>query len=564
MASEPKAPQPKANEAPGPAAQGDRERAADARGASVSTLPPPVAARNGASSSPPPVRRLVIDANRTAVEVQPEDAESELDWRERLARRWQQTSSCLASLVIHATLIILLGLYAASREEKPGLPSFMALNAGEPAPLAGLDTSSAEVRLESESLSDDSLADSAAEMAEAIKAQGADPEPSTPGVKATAVVDIGNLLAGGGADSVAVVDAEVIGSLAGRGSKAERARLALEGGGTPQSEDAVAKGLRWLEAHQHADGSWHFDLEKGPCKGKCGNSGRYGSPIPATAMALLAFLGNGQTQREGEYQDVVKKGLYFLCSQMQVTSHGGSFADTGGKGMYSHGLAAIVLCEAYAMTREQTLEPYAQQAIDFIVSAQEKRGGGWRYLPGMPGDTTVSGWQIMALKSGQMAYLRVPQDTIHRATQFLDSVQFNHGAQYGYLPRTKEGKELTTSSVGLLCRLYTGWSLDHTGIGDGVRLIARQGPSPDNMYFDYYATQVLHQWGGPEWQDWNYRMRDYLVRTQSDEGHESGSWHFDGSHTSEGGRLYNTALAIMILEVYYRHLPLYGPNAINP
>ena len=76
---------------------------------------------------------------------------------------------------------------------------------------------------------------------------------------------------------------------------------------------------------------------------------------------------------------------------------------------------------------------------------------------------------------------------------------------------------------------------------------------------------MLHQWGGAEWQEWNYRMRDYLVRTQSNEGHESGSWHFENPpNSTQGGRLYNTALAIMILEVYYRHLPLYGPDAINP
>jgi hypothetical protein len=439
----------------------------------------------------------------------------------------------------------------------------MALNAGEPEALSSMDTRQADVRLTSESLSDDSLADSAAELAAAIKAEGANPERETPGVDAPASVDFAAMMAGGGNDLFAAFDADVVGSLGGRG-KAERARLVAAGGGTPQSEEAVARGLRWLQAHQCSDGSWRFDLEQGPCQGKCSHSGRYGSPIPSTAMALLAFLGNGQTQREGEYQDVVKKGLYFLCSQMEISSLGGSFMDAGGKGMYSHGLAAIAICEDYAMTREQAIEPYAQKAIDFIVSAQDKRGGGWRYVPGMPGDTTVTGWQIMALKSGQMAYLRVPQDTIHRATQFLDSVDFNHGAQYAYVPRTKEGKELTTTSVGLLCRLYTGWPLDHSGIGDGVRLLARNGPSPDNMYFDYYATQVLHQWGGVEWQEWNYRMRDYLVRTQSNEGHESGSWHFNGSHSSEGGRLYNTALAIMILEVYYRHLPLYGHDAINP
>lgn len=562
MASEPKAAGGKTSEALGPAGNGSRsddnplQAVAEGRVKRTAVVPP---TRSGAA---PPIRRPMLKT-RSSIEVQVENDEGELNWPDRISRRWKQASSCLSSLAIHAGLIILLGLYAASRDDKRGLPSFVALNAGEPDAATSLDAQQADLRLQSESLSDNSLADSAAELAAAIKAQGANPQQETPGVDSAVVVDIGDLLAGGGDQMYTAFDADVAGSLGGRG-KAERARLVASGGGTPQSEGAVAKGLRWLQAHQMPDGSWHFDLEHGPCKGKCDHSGSYGSPIPATAMALLAFLGNGQTQREGEYQDTVKKGLYFLCSQMEITKHGGSFMDPGGKGMYSHGLAAIAICEDYAMTREQAMERYAQQAIDFIVGSQDKRGGGWRYHPGDAGDTSVSGWQIMALKSGQMAYLLVPQDAIHRATKFLDGVQFNHGAQYVYVPRMKEGKELTMTSVGLLCRLYTGWGLDHTGIEDGVRILARNGPSPDNMYFNYYATQVLHQWGGAEWQEWNYRMRDYLVRTQSDAGHASGSWHFNGSFCAEGGRLYNTTLAIMILEVYYRHLPLYGPHAINP
>lgn len=564
MASEPKAPTRSSCEVPGPGTNGGSERSAGEKGTSVSTLLPPAPASNGSRCTAPPIQRPPTSAAKPWIDARENEVDENLDWSERITRRWKQASSCLTSLALHAALIVLLGLYAASRDDKPGLPSFMALNAGEPEQLSALDARQADVRLTSDALSDNSLADSAAELAAAIKAEGANPERETPGVDAPASVDFASLMAGGGNDLFAAYDADVVGSLGGRG-KAERARLVAAGGGTPQSEGAVARGLRWLQAHQCSDGSWRFDLEQGPCQGKCSHSGRYGSPIPSTAMALLAFLGNGQTQREGDYQDVVKKGLYYLCSQMEISSLGGSFMDAGGKGMYSHGLAAIAICEDYAMTREQAIEPYAQKAIDFIVSAQDKHGGGWRYHPGNPGDTSVTGWQIMALKSGQMAYLRVPQDTIHRATKFLDSVDFNHGAQYGYVPRTKEGKELTMTSVGLLSRLYTGWPLDHSGIGEGVRLLARNGPSPDNMYFDYYATQVLHQWGGAEWQEWNYRMRDYLVRTQSNEGHESGSWHFENPpNSTQGGRLYNTALAIMILEVYYRHLPLYGPDAINP
>ena len=65
------------------------------------------------------------------------------------------------------------------------------------------------------------------------------------------------------------------------------------------------------------------------------------------------------------------------------------------------------------MTGDQNLQPYAQKAIDFICSAQHPRGG-WRYVPGQPGDTTVTGWQVMALKSAHMAQLSFPADVIDK------------------------------------------------------------------------------------------------------------------------------------------------------
>ena len=91
----------------------------------------------------------------------------------------------------------------------------------------------------------------------------------------------------------------------------------------------------------------------------------------------------------------------------------------------------------------------------------------------------------------------------------------------------------------------------------GIGFLEKWGPSQNNMYYNYYATQVLYHWQGPEWQSWNARMRDYLISTQAAKGHEAGSWHFPDSYGDRGGRLYNTALAIMTLEVYYRYMPLY-------
>lgn len=492
---------------------------------------------------------------------------------EQVNRFWRPASSCLASLVLHALLVIILGLLAIAPHGSGKRLSLMAssLDGSKEESLVtdALDSDSAESQLldeasvntfeqTSEELTEMIAADQQAQSTTSASATGVAEDSVTALLRQTSASVLGS------GEAIGVGDGDVAGALSGRGAGA-RTRLVQDGGGTPDSEDAVIRGLRWLQAHQRADGSWCFDLEKCACEGRCADSGTEVSTTGATGLALLAFLGRGETHHEGDYQETVQRGLYYLTSQMLMTSQGGDLRGAGN--MYSHGIASIALCEAYAMTRDKALEAFAQKAIDFIVTAQNG-GGGWRYVPGMPGDTTVTGWQVMALKSGQMGYLRVPFETIVAANRFLDSVQSERGARYSYQPtRLREGQELTTTSVGLLSRMYLGWPKEQPGLRKGVELLTREGPSmlgrSSNMYYNYYATQIMHQYGGEPWELWNSKMRDFLVRTQGQEGHEAGSWYFDGGQAHAGGRLYVTAVAIMTLEVYYRHMPLYAPHAVD-
>ena len=358
-------------------------------------------------------------------------------------------------------------------------------------------------------------------------------------------------------DLLATVGAYTGDGLSGRGAKA-RGGLVKKYGGTPASEQAVAAALKWLAEHQLYDGGWSFNHTRAPsCGGQCRNPGRREEArIGATAMALLPFLGAGQTHnKSGKYKATVKNGLYFLVTKMKRTPQGGNMWEPGGR-MYSHGLASIVLCEAYAMTHDKGLHQPAQAAVNFICYAQDPVGGGWRYQPRQKGDTSVVGWQIMALKSGHMAYLRVPPITVKKAFQFLDSVQADSGAKYGY---TGPGKGDATTAIGLLCRMYLGWKKDQASLKRGVEWVSNKGPSKGDMYYNYYATQVMRHWEGDEWKKWNGVMRDQLVNSQAKAGHEAGSWYMPGGDlgSREGGRLYCTSMATMVLEVYYRHLPIY-------
>jgi Squalene-hopene cyclase C-terminal domain len=329
-------------------------------------------------------------------------------------------------------------------------------------------------------------------------------------------------------------------------------------GASPASEVAVAKALKWFAEHQNPDGSWNFNHAAGPCQGRCSEAGNLDDcRTGATGMALLPFLGAGQTHKVGKYKQVVEKGLYFLANAQKKD---GSLAQGGGN-LYSHGICAIALCEAYAMTHDKGLLNPAQDSLNFTMAAQDPVGGGWRYTAHQAGDTSAVGWQLMALKSGHLAYLRVNPATIQGATRFLDSVQQDSGSQYGY---TGPGSGPATSAIGLLSRMYLGWKKDSPALQRGVEMLAKKGPSSGAMYYNYYATQVMRQHGGKPWDEWNAVMRDSLVNSQSKQGHEAGSWFMRGDHGAErGGRVYCTSLATMILEVYYRHMPIYKSQATD-
>lgn len=344
-----------------------------------------------------------------------------------------------------------------------------------------------------------------------------------------------------------------------------RKQIALTEGGNEASEAAVEAALKWLGKHQDADGRWSFDHTDGECKGQCGDPGVLRqAKFAATGLALLTFLGRGETDAQGQHQQAIKNGLEYLCANMSVTPNGGNMTRGGGS-LYGQAIATQALAEAYGLTQEKRLLEPAQAAVNFVVYAQEPMGGGWRYVPHQPGDMSSTGWQIMALKSAYSARMPVPQKTVAGAIKFLDSMQSDNGAGYGY---TGPGRGPATSAEGLLCRIHLGWQRDKPELRRGVERLAAIGPTTRNLYFSYAATQVLHEFDGPDgelWKAWNNKTRDQLIIQQSKTGHEAGSWMFTGTdHGYEiGGRLYCTTLAALTLEVYYRYVRVYQAEAAD-
>ncbi len=457
------------------------------------------------------------------------------------------SASFAASATVHAFLLIVLGLWHATQAVRFDGPVLVATIADDASPIEELAPPTEMVTIEPLQSIATMLSSTTTPLEmPVIKPSAAPTVPQLDNLPLPTVAH-GELSATVGAGKVATISE--------LRSETGRMARAVENGATEASEAAVAKGLEWLARHQTSDGSWSFDHGRiSGCNGKCKNPGAlYEAKIGATALALLPFLGTGQTHKFGKHRKVVQGGLFYLVNQMQLTPQGGDLSEPGGM-MYSHALAAIALCEAYAMSQDRKLADPAQAALQYIMFAQDPEGGGWRYAPRSPGDTSVLGWQLMALKSGQLGSLYVDPRTLEGASRFLDSVQTQDGAIYGYnRPDVREG----TTAIGLLARMHLGWKRSNPALARGIKYLSEKGPSKVDIYYDYYATQVLHQYGGAAWQKWNEQMRDQLVNSQSKIGHETGSWFFPGTENAAGGRLYCTAMATMTLEVYYRQMPLY-------
>lgn len=421
-----------------------------------------------------------------------------------------------------------------------------------------------------------------AELSESIESQLDTPtefEIETPNVMDTMPLVVPDTMASL-AEAVPAAGSMGNDALMHRNSGEAREQMLKNNGGTAASEAAVELGLKWLAAHQLPDGSWDLNHQIGPGRFRQSpdpgmGEGKFG----ATGLALLPFLGKGYTHMEGKYQGTVRNGLAYLIRSIKSEGvNGGSFMDARGN-MYSHAICTICLCEAFGMTKDPKLREPSVAALRFIVHAQDPIGGGWRYAPQQAGDTSAVGWQLMALKSGSMMGEQAPPFVFERTKKFLNFVQSGGGTRYGYTgPSEFPGRG--TTSVGVLSRMYLGWNKDNETLKDAVAALSELGPdtrirepggtvdggadAEANMYYNYYTTQIMRHYGGEPWEKWNETMREFLIKSQSKEGYAEGSWFFANGHSSAvGGRLYTTAMAVMTLEVYYRHLPLYRSEALE-
>ena len=367
-----------------------------------------------------------------------------------------------------------------------------------------------------------------------------------------------------------------------------RASAVAKYGGSAESEAAVEAALDWLDRHQAADGSWCFDhTADAGCD--CGRPGTSKGRTGATGAALLAYLGAGHTHADGPRAESVRRGIkYLLENQSRRPDGSADFrgGDGGIGGIYQHGLATAAVAEALAANRalmrylgrrdaeplkpaggrppsieelkelNERLARSAELAVAYTLLHRDEAGGGWGYQVDQPGDTSILGWQVQSLVTARSEGVPVPADVWRGAARFLDAAYTRPG--YAYKPGDRPKPSMT--AVGAACRILADGGYSRRRLGLTIDELADRGPKPGDMYYTYYATQALFAWGDEEggrayWSDWNAACRDRLVSRQAASGHAAGSWQLGGD--KRGGRFFDTCLATMTLEVYYRKLSAY-------
>ncbi len=372
------------------------------------------------------------------------------------------------------------------------------------------------------------------------------------------------------ASEAAVATPEVRSEYRLRFGKAKEEALRLA---PPGTQEAVARALRWLAAHQQSDGGWScagFASECGkigpePCSGK----GPETHDVGATGLALLCFLGDGHTTELGAYREVVRRGLDWLVRKQDDTGLIG--ARVTHDFLYDHALGTTALCEGLGLGAEGLRAP-AERALAFLLSARHPEGA-WRYdlPPTEPGDTSITGWAVNALVAAVHAGLTVPDEALAAGARWVERLTDPESGRVGYIDagglsaRTPANEEYpremgeAMTAAGLLIRLQLGQRPARTpALHAHARLLAVKPPVLDkrfggDQYYWYLATSALHQLGGTYWNAWEPDLRKSVIAGQAKRGDAEGSWDAIGPWAFASGRVVSTALMTLALESFTRH-----------
>ena len=310
---------------------------------------------------------------------------------------------------------------------------------------------------------------------------------------------------------------------------------------TPESREAVDRGLAWLATRQAADGSFA--------------GGSAGTAV--TSLAALAFMSDGHLPDRGEYGGLVARAVDNVIANAEPS---GLLAGGGGGGvMYQHGFATLLLGEVYGMTGDDRVQEPLRRAIRLIEQSQNPQGG-WRYQPvPLDADVSVTICQVMALRAARDAGIKVERGVIDDAVAYVRRCQ-NPDGGFNYMLGSGRNSAFPRSAAGVATLYYAGIS-EGDDVERGLAYLMTHLPGTaigghDRHYYygQYYAAQAMFLAGGDYWGQWYPAIRDELVSRQANDGY----WNAQFSQE------YGTSMALIVLQMPNRYLPVFsgkGPGS---
>lgn len=351
------------------------------------------------------------------------------------------------------------------------------------------------------------------------------------------------------------------GGLGKRCSPEDRLAQLEAGGGTPEIETHVVKALRFIKNTQARDGGWGDDHR-----------------AAMTGLSLLAYLGHCETPQSPEFGDSCLRAIVFLVDR--ATRQNGRFSDpaAGRHWPYEQAIATYALAEARTFCHAMNMDiPGLSEAVQRggqMIIDRQHASGGWDYDyeedSSRGGDLSITAWHVQALKACKLGGIefRDLNRSLKRSLDYVQARQAEDGS-FGYTGTAPSGDlpRPSLTGAGMLC-LQMGGRAGSSQVRRGARHAMENSPfnwdGPDcDLYAHYYLAQAMFQRGGDEWAAYQPRIRDSLPARQSADGswpkpggggkiHAVGAIFADETPT---GRHYRTALATLMLEVYYRYLP---------
>jgi len=364
-----------------------------------------------------------------------------------------------------------------------------------------------------------------------------------------------------------------VGSLGSRTTASGKNLLERLYGSSPEARDAIMRGLDWLSKGQREDGSWTLPGAGDPRAATPAVATTADESVAATALALLPFLAEGVTHRRASitseelapYRSSVERGLQFLA-RSQATVQDESQGSIG-RSPTGHAIATLALAEAYGLSKDDRLRPFLQSALKYLLRSQVDRDGGWRETPDGAEELATSVWDVMALRTAQYAHVAVPRKALKRAEMFTEDCGAgpadNRQSLYANTPGDQPNAMAT--ATGLFVRQLLGWQKSERALATGCRFLMNHLPPEnadalgDNETW-FFATQVLRNMEGDDFDLCNYLVQSHLIRTQERKSPFGGSWRpLEEAAAPRQSRMYATVLSLLTLQVPYRHLPLYRP-----